>query len=45
MPGDEVPEKIHTLQFVPPVFDWSAQNLYTQFQILRPSSVHFQWHI
>ena len=35
MPGDETPEKIHTLPFVPPVFDWSAQNLYTQFRICK----------
>ena len=28
-------EKIHTLPFVPPVFDWSAQNLYTQFRIFK----------
>ena len=35
MPGDEAPEKIHTLPFVPPMFDWSAQNLYTQFRIFK----------
>ena len=35
MPGDEAPEKVHTLPFVPPVFDWSAQNLYTQFHIFK----------
>ena len=32
MSGDEAPEKIHTLPFVPPIFDWSAQNLYMQFK-------------
>ena len=35
MPDDEAPKKIHTLPFVPPVFDWSAQNLYTQFRIFK----------
>ena len=35
MPGDKAPEKIHTLLFVPPVFDLSAQNLYTQFRIFK----------
>ena len=35
MPGDEAPKKIHTLLFVPPVFDWSAQNLDTQFHIFE----------
>ena len=35
MPGDEAPKKIHTLPFVPPVFDWSAQNLHTQFRIFK----------
>ena len=35
MPGDEAPKKIHTLPFVPPMFDWSAQNLYTQYGIFK----------
>ena len=35
MPGEEAPDKIHTLPSLPPVFDWSAQNLYTQFQIFK----------
>ena len=35
MPGDESHEKIHTLPFVPPVFDWSAQNLHMQFRIFK----------
>ena len=35
MPGDEAPKKIHTLPFAPPVFDWSAQNLNTQFRIFK----------
>ena len=35
MSGDEAPEKILTLPFVPPMFDWSAQNLYTQFRIFK----------
>ena len=38
MPGEDDPEpaaKIHTLPFVPPVFDWSAQNLCTQFRIFK----------
>ena len=35
MPCDKAPQKIHTLPFVPLVFDWSAQNLYTQFQIFK----------
>ena len=35
MPGDEAPKKVHTLPFVPPVFDQSAQNLYTQFRIFK----------
>ena len=35
MPGDEAPEKIHILPFVPPVFNWSAQNLLTQFRIFK----------
>ena len=25
----------HTRKFVPPVFDWSAQNLYMQFRIFK----------
>ena len=33
--GDDPPPKIHTLPFIPPVFDWSAQNLYTQFRIFK----------
>ena len=33
--GDDPPEKNHTLPFVPPVFDWSAQSLYIQFQIFK----------
>ena len=38
MPGDDDPAptaKIHTFPFVPPVFDWSAQNLYTQCRIFK----------
>ena len=35
MPVDEAPEKVHTLPFVHPGFDWSTQNLYTQFQIFK----------
>ena len=35
MPGDKAPKKIHTLPFIPPVFDWSAQNLCTQFRIFK----------
>ena len=38
MPGDDDPaptEKMHILPFVSPVFDWSAQNLYTQFRIFK----------
>ena len=35
MPGDESHKKIHTLPFVPPVFDWSAQSLYTQFRVFK----------
>ena len=35
MPGDKAPKKIHTLPFEPPVFDWSAQNLCTQFRIFK----------
>ena len=35
MPGAEAPKKIHILPFVPPVFDWSAQDLYTQFRIFK----------
>ena len=35
MPGDESHGKIHTLPFVPPVFNWSAQNLYMQFRIFK----------
>ena len=35
MPGNEAPKKIHTLPFIPPVFDWSAQNLYIQFRIFK----------
>ena len=35
MPGNEAPEKIHTLPFVPHVFDWSAKNLYTQFRTFK----------
>ena len=38
MPGKDDPApaaKIHTLPFVPPVFDWSAQNLYMQFRIFK----------
>ena len=34
MPGEDDPaapmEKIHTLPFNPPVFDWRASNLYTK---------------
>ena len=28
-------EKIHTLPFNPPVFDWNSSNLYTQFRIFQ----------
>ena len=35
MPGDEAPKEIHTLPFVPTVFDWSAQNLCKQFRIFK----------
>ena len=38
MPCEDDPAptaKIHTLPFVPPVFDWLAQNLYIQFRIFK----------
>ena len=38
MPGEDNPapvEKIHTIPFNPPVFDWNASNLYTQFRIFK----------
>ena len=46
MPGDEALEKIHTLPFVPPVFDWSQHRIYIpNLEFLRPlSSIHFQWY-
>ena len=38
MPGEDDPvpvEKIHTLPFNPPVFDWNASNLYTEFRTFK----------
>ena len=38
MPGEDDPPptaKTHTLPFVPPVFNWLAQNLYMQFRIFK----------
>ena len=38
MHGEDDPapmEKIHTLRFNPPVFDWNASDLYTQFRIFK----------
>ena len=43
MPADEAPKKIHTFLFVPPMFDWSAQNLYTQFRIFK-TNVQFAFN-
>ena len=43
MPADESHEKIHTLPFVPPVFNWPAQNLYTQFRIFK-TKAHFAFN-
>ena len=37
MPGDEALEKIHTLPFVPPVFDWSQHRIYIpNLEFLKP---------
>ena len=39
--GDPAPaEKIHTLPFNLPAFDWNTSNLYTQFRIFK-TKVHF----
>ena len=38
--GSAPVEKIHTLPFNPPVFNWNASNLYTEYRIFK-TIVHF----